>query len=209
MKTRCEARPQPCWQLQHLAALRSKNDVVADALADGQRTVRIKCTARPGSGGSIRDAWACKATRPARPLLNLAGQFDRGDPQAADPIDRLSCRPDFCVLMCPWPNQHTIDQFPLSKDSPPTFIASARDNKIANSFAVEIGEKLKSQGVAEQLFIVDRGGHGTFHYGMSDQPGPQWPTAPLAWLKQIGMWQLSGDSRPTRFPPTLGTAAVA
>lgn len=31
----------------------------------------------------------------------VATHFDKGDPQAADPIDRASCRPDFAVLAYP------------------------------------------------------------------------------------------------------------
>lgn len=166
-----------------------QNDVVADALADGQRAVRIVRSraeewgldpARIGVQGYSAGANLC---------LNLAGRFDAGRPEAPDPIDRCSCRPDFCVLMCPWPNQRTIDQFPLRKDAPPTFIAHARDDKTAPfSFALAIAEKLKGQGVQEQLFAVERGGHGAFHFGMADGPGAQWPAALFPWLKKIGMW---------------------
>ncbi len=35
-------------------------------------------------------------------LASTAGtHFDGGDPQAADPIDRVSCRPDFVILIYP------------------------------------------------------------------------------------------------------------
>ena len=93
--------------------------------------------------------------------------------------------------MCAWPNQRTIDDFPLSKNSPPTFLAHAKDDKTAPiSFALADRREAQSGlGVAGQMFIVDSGGHGAFHCGMSGEPGTQWPAALLAWLKQIGMWQ--------------------
>jgi endo-1,4-beta-xylanase len=162
------------------------NDVVADALADGQRAVRIV--------RSRAKEWAIDPHRigvqgysaGANLCLNLAGRFDAGDPQAADPIARFSCRPDFCVLMCPWANQRTIDDFPLRRDAPPTFIASARDDKTAPfSFAVAIQEKLKGVGVPAELFAVDTGGHGAFHVGMVTGPGVKWPEVLFAWLKRI------------------------
>jgi acetyl esterase/lipase len=162
------------------------NDVVQDALADGQRAVRIV--------RSRAQEWAIDPHRVGvqgysaggNLCLNLAGRFDTGDPQAVDPIERFSCRPDFCALMCPWPNKRTIDEFPLSKDSPPTFIANARDDKTAPlSFALAIDEKLKGLGVKEKLFVVDSGGHGAFHSGVVEGPGARWPEALLPWLKQI------------------------
>jgi acetyl esterase/lipase len=167
-----------------------QNDVVADALADGQRAVRIVRSrakewaidpGRVGVQGYSAGANLC---------LNLAGRFDQGNPQAADPIERFSCRPAFCVLMCVWANKRPIDEFPLSKEAPPTFLAHARDDTTAPfSFAVAVDEKLKGLGVREEFFVVDRGGHGAFHYGMVEGPGAQWPGVLLPWLKKIGMWR--------------------
>jgi endo-1,4-beta-xylanase len=120
--------------------------------------------------------------------LNLAGRFDAGDPQAADPIERFSSRPDFCVLMCAWANQRTIDDFPLSKNAPPTFIAHAQDDKTAPiSFALEVGQKLKGLGIEVETFVVNSGGHGAFHCGLVEGPGGKWPDALFPWLKKSDM----------------------
>jgi acetyl esterase/lipase len=168
------------------------NDVAADALADGKRAVRIV--------RSRAAEWAIDPHRiglqgysaGANLGLNLAGRFDEGDPHAADPIERVSCRPDFCVLMCLWPNERTIDDFPLSKNSPPTFFAHAQDDKTAPiGFAREADEKLRGLGVREEMFVVESGGHGAFHCGMVDGPGARWPEALLPWLEKIGMWRRS------------------
>jgi endo-1,4-beta-xylanase len=167
-----------------------KNDVVEDALADGQRAVRIVRSRAKEWGIDPGRVGVQGYSAGANLCLNLAGRFDQGDPQAADPINRLSCRPDFCVLMCVWANKRPIDEFPLSKDAPPTFLAHARDDTTAPiSFAVAVAEKLKGLGVREERFVVDRGGHGAFHCGMVDGPGVEWPTALFRWLKQIGIWR--------------------
>lgn len=166
------------------------NDVVEDALADAQRAVRIV--------RSRAEEWAIDPLRVgvqgysagANLCLNLAGRFDAGDPQASEPIERFSCRPDFCVLMCPWPNKRAIDEFPLRQDTPPTFIAHARDDQTAPlGFALAINDKLQGLGVQKELFLVDSGGHGAFHYGMVSGPGVRWPETLLAWLKAIAMWR--------------------
>jgi endo-1,4-beta-xylanase len=166
------------------------NDVVEDALADGRRAVRIVRSRAQEWGLDPHRIGVQGYSAGGNLCLNLAGRFDAGDAQATDPIDRVSCRPDFCVLMCPWPNKRSIDEFPLSQDAPPTFIANARDDKTAPlSFALAIDERLKGLGVEEQLFVADTGGHSAFHYGVVDGPGAGWPEALLAWLKQIELWR--------------------
>jgi acetyl esterase/lipase len=164
------------------------NDVVADALADGKRAVRLVRQRaaewhidphRVGIQGYSAGANLC---------LNLAGQFDRGDASAVDAVEHYSSRPDFCVLMCPWPNKRTIGDYPLLPDSPPTWIANARDDRTAPfGFATAIAEKLKGLGVEEELFAVPTGGHSAFHYGVESGPGAQWPEPFFAWLKKLGM----------------------
>ena len=117
--------------------------------------------------------------------LNLAGRFDNGDPHAAD--HRTGQLPTgFRVLMCPWPNKRTIDDFPLNKNSPPTFIANARDDKTAPiSFALAIDEKLKGLGVREDMFVVEtrRPRRLSLRHGRGSRR--QVAEALLPWLKKI------------------------
>jgi acetyl esterase/lipase len=165
------------------------NDVVADALADGQRAVRIVRSRAAEWGIDPHRVGVQGYSAGANLCLNLSCHFDDGDPTAADPIERFSSRPDFCVLMCVWPNQKTLADFPLSARSPPTFLVHARDDKTAPiSFALEIDEKLKSLGVPKGTFVVDTGGHGAFHCGVAEGPRTKWPEALLPWLKEINMW---------------------
>jgi len=162
------------------------NDVAADALADGKRAVRIVRSRAAEWGIDPNRIGFQGYSAGANLCLNLAGQFDEGDPAAADPIERVSSRPDFCVLMCVWPNKRTIDDFPLSKHSPPTFFAHAQDDKTAPiEFAMEVHEKLHGLGVPDEMFVVDSGGHGAFHVGMVEGPGAKWPDALFRWLRKL------------------------
>lgn len=164
------------------------NDVVADALADGKRAVRLTRSLAREWGLDARRVGVQGYSAGANLCLNLAVHFDPGDPAAADPIERLSSRPDFVALMCPWPNGKSIGEFPLRKDSPPTFIAHARDDRTAPfAFAEAINHKLTALGVPHQLFAVDTGGHSAFHYPDANNSGNGWPDALLPWLRSIGM----------------------
>jgi acetyl esterase/lipase len=176
------------------------NDVVEDALADGKRAVRIVRTRAREWGIDPQRIGVQGYSAGGNLCLNLAGRFDDGDPAATDPTERSGSRPDFVVLMCPWPNKRTVKDFPLSKRSPPTFIASARDDKTAPfGFATAIDEKFKELGITEQLFVVETGGHGAFQFGVAQSPGAKWPEALLPWLRQIGMLRAAA-ARPRRSP---------
>lgn len=173
------------------------NDVVEDALADGKRAVRLTrshATAwridpgRVGVQGYSAGANLC---------LNLAGRFDSGNPASADLVERLSSRPDFVVLMCPWPNSKTIVDYPLRKNTPPVFIAHARDDSTAPfGFAVAIQDKLKELGIANKLHAVDTGGHSAFHYRDAKDTGHGWPDVLLPWLESIGMFTSAPTAQP-------------
>jgi len=152
------------------------NNVADDAAADCARAVRL-----------VRlhaDEWGIDPARigvqgysaGANVGLNLLGRSDAGNPQAADPAERLASRPDFMALMSPWPNGKAIASYPVLPNPPPVFIASARDDTTApTAFALEIAEAVKRQGGEVRLFIVPDGGHGAFHYGAGSGPGMNWP----------------------------------
>jgi acetyl esterase/lipase len=165
------------------------NDVVADALADGQRAVRLVRSRAAAWGVDPRRVGVQGYSAGANLCLGLICRFDAGDAQAADPLARASSRPDFCALMSPWPGpQRGIDGFPIPKDAPPTFVASARDDTTAPfAFAQAIDDRLKQLQVAELFLAVETGNHAAFHYGMSDGPGARWPETLLPWLTMLGM----------------------
>ncbi len=164
------------------------NNVAEDALADAKRAVRIVRYHAQRWGIDPRRIGVQGYSAGGHLALNLACRFDEGEAESPDPIERIASRPDFVVLMCPWPYQQSLDDFPLGKQSPPAFIASAKDDTTAPfAFAAAIDRRLKDLGIHETLFSPETGGHGAFHVGMVEGLGGQWPRALVQWLEEIEM----------------------
>jgi acetyl esterase/lipase len=81
----------------------------------------------------------------------------KGDPSAADPIDRGDGRPDFQLLVYPGPLG--VPQT-VPKDAPPTFLIAADDDPCCSTPVVNILEKYRAAGVPVEAHILNGGGHG-------------------------------------------------
>lgn len=114
----------------------------------------------------------------------LATHYHPGQPDAQDPIDRVSCRPDFAVLGYPvvtmkiathgGSKRNLLGENPAPKlienlsnetqvtaDTPPTWLMHASDDKtvpVAN--ALGFYEALVKAGVPAEMHIYETGGHG-------------------------------------------------
>ncbi len=116
-------------------------------------------------------------------LAILAGtKFDAGQSDATDPIDRLGSRPDF--LMPIYPGFRGTD-FHVTKETPPTFLAVADNDKRCAGICVRFYQSLVKAGVPAELHIYARGGHG---FGMHDRPMPVtgWTARLKEWLDDSG-----------------------
>lgn len=129
--------------------------------------------------------------------------FDNGDPQAKNAVDRVSCRPDFAILVYPvitmsetthpgtksnlfgkTPTPELIQLFSnelqVTEQTPPVFLAHAKDDTavvIQNS--IDFYNALKKHDRPAKLLELPSGGHGLNGY-----KGPMWD----AWQKQALEW---------------------
>lgn len=115
-------------------------------------------------------------------IVNLISHEEAADPKAEDPLDRISSRPDFVMLMCPW-NLWTVDKYPLKAPLPPVFMACADDDKLSINFADPLAAKLKELEVPLLFWRVQGGGHGAFH---KPAPWGKWMEQALPWLRKQG-----------------------
>ncbi len=141
-----------------------------------------------------------------------ATQFVPGNPDADDPIDRVSSRPDYLVLGYPWIGAITSDTSHLSycqefqlmdrceelrkayspdlyvtKDTPPTFwFHTFNDGTVPVEQGLHFYEALVKAGVPSEAHIFANGPHGS-GLGKGDEALDQWPSLLEIWLRAHGL----------------------
>lgn len=117
-------------------------------------------------------------------------KFDAGQPDSSDPIERVSSRPDFNVLIYPWyrPGAMNADApplFPVPKDAPPVFMVCADDDRSHVEPTVKFYLELEQNHIPAEMHIYAYGGHG-FGLRPTKVPAPVmgWPDRLKEWLSQ-------------------------
>jgi len=105
-------------------------------------------------------------------------KFESGKPDAADPLERFSDRPDFQALIYPGRSSRIVP----FKGSPPAFLAaSANDRPDISEGLPKIYLDFKAAGVPVELHLYTSGGHG---FGI--RPGKSAPVD--AWIDRFHEW---------------------
>lgn len=162
-----------------------KYTVEGEALQDTQRAIRIvRQRAREwGVNPSRVGVLGFSAGGALAALADI--RFDRGKPDAADPIERQSCRPDFVGLVYPGWAPMDITALP---DSAPAFLTSAGlDDAFHAKQTVEFHDSLFKAGVQTDLHIYAHGGHGGGIKPRDGIPFGTWPKRFEEWLADLGM----------------------
>lgn len=146
-----------------------------------------------------------------------ATHFAGGDTFAADLLDRLSCRPDFAILLYPVitflpPYAHQgsrvnllgknppdslvmafSNHLQVSKDTPPVFLAhTTEDTVVPVENSLYFYQALRDAGVPAELHVFQEGRHG-LGLGPETLPFSEWPQLCVKWLKNRGFLSDSGD----------------
>ena len=133
--------------------------------------------------------------------------FDTGIPESSSPIERVSCRPDFMLLLYPvisfdeefghmgsrknligegndWSlAKQYSNELNVTSDTPPTFLVLADDDKaVPPRNSIEFYLALKKHGVPAEMHIFKYGAHG-FGMHKKDMPVDEWPEMFYNWLK--------------------------
>ncbi len=143
-------------------------------------------------------------------LASTAGtHFDGGNAQAADPVDRLSSRPDFLILIYPVismmkPTTHAgsrlnllgenpsddlvrrySNEFQVTDQTPPTFLLHAGDDDavpVQNS--LRFYEALLAHHIPGELHVYPHGGHG-FSLALKQGRLQDWTHLCARWLAEL------------------------
>lgn len=145
-------------------------------------------------------------------LASTAGtHFDAGDPQAADPIDRPSSRPDFLVLCYPVisfttpythkgslrnllgtdPDPQLVEslsnELQVTPETPPTFLFhTTADTGVPPENSVLFYLALRKAGVPTEMHLYEKGRHGV-GLAQSDPILRSWPDRLEGWFRTRGL----------------------
>lgn len=142
---------------------------------------------------------------------SAATHFDPGDPTAADPIERLSSRPDFVILGYPLialgesythsrsqrnllgetPSKEMLaklsSQKQVTSDTPPTFLwHTGEDTGVLPENSVAFYLALRKAQVPAELHIYERGRHG-LGLARSVPATADWTDRCVTWLRNRGL----------------------
>lgn len=118
-----------------------------------------------------------------------ATNFDRRAYPSIDEVDKISCRPDFAVLVYPAyliEGEGLAPEIRVGPETPPVFFAHASDNGISAENSIAMYVALKRAKVPAELHIYAKGGHG---FGLRPSPNPccTWPERCGEWMKSQGI----------------------
>jgi len=137
----------------------------------------------------------------------LLTHFDAGNPQAADPFERESSRPDLGILCYPvitmgdathgGSRKNLLGDNPpadlvallsnekqVTAQTPPCFIwTTSEDKTVPPENSLMFADALRRAGVPFDLHIYEKGPHG-LGMGRPGHPAPPWTDALLFWLRQ-------------------------
>ena len=116
-------------------------------------------------------------------------RYDQGDSAAADLIERQSSKPDYQILIYPGIRAETVN---ITKDTPPTFMLCADNDKGPANAIPALYLALKKAGVPAEMHIYSSGGHGFGLRPQDARPNIIYST----WFLRLGEWMAdAGMSR--------------
>jgi acetyl esterase/lipase len=163
-------------------------DSTKDALADTQRSIRMVRAHAKEWGVDPRRVGIMGFSAGGEQAAWVTLKFDAGDPQASDPVERESCRPDFSVLV--YAGWQRMDLSHIPKNAPPTFLTSAGiDDAFHARQTVEFYDALFKANIPVELHIYGHGGHGGGIGLRKGIPLGTWPARFVEWAKDLGFME--------------------
>jgi acetyl esterase/lipase len=180
-------------------------------LGDAQRAIRL-VRSRAKEYRILPDRIGIMGFSAGGHLASTVGtHFDHGDRTASDPVDRVSCRPDFLILAYPVisfvaPYSHSgsaknllgdnpdlktreelSNDLHVTPETPPTFLFStSADKSVPPENSVAFYLALHNAGVPAEIHIFEKGPHGV-GLDLADPVLGKWPNLLANWMRQRGL----------------------
>ncbi len=180
-------------------------------LGDAQRAIRL-VRSRAKEFGVEPDRIGIMGFSAGGHLASTAGtHFDAGNPAAVDPVDRMSCRPDFLILGYPVisfttpytpkgsmrsllgdnPDPKLVEslsnELQVTAQTPPSFLFHTNaDTSVPPENSVLFYLALRKAGVPAEMHIFEKGPHGV-GLGNTDPALAHWPVLLAQWFRTRGL----------------------
>ena len=135
----------------------------------------------------------------AAPAALFFDEFGKDNSAAADPLAKVSARPDFVGVIYPGPTPFTRDPATkIPRNVPPSFIASAGSgDKVHALWATDYFTAMLKVGVPNlEMHIYGNGSHGGGLTARAGIPFGTWTDRYVDWLKDLGF--LGKPGQPTK-----------
>src|SRR5262245_6775062 len=131
----------------------------------------------------------------AAPAALLFEEFERDNSDSADPLAKVSPRPDFVGVIYPGPTPFTRDpKTQIPRTVPPSFIASAGSgDRVHALWANDYFTAMLKAGVPNlEMHIYGNGGHGGGLAARGGIPFGTWTDRYVDWFKDLGFLKKPG-----------------
>lgn len=158
--------------------------VEVHALQDTQRAIRLVRSHAQDWGIATNHIGVMGFSAGGQLAAWAATKYDAGAADAADPVDRISSKPDFQALLYP----AIPRDMNLSKDTtPPAFLVCGfNDRQNISEGLPNLYLLLKKAGVQAELHVYSDTGHGFGYRESSQAPVNAWPARFAEWLDHSG-----------------------
>lgn len=119
-------------------------------------------------------------------------RFEARHYPVADEADKVSCRPDFTVLIYPAyltvkdQGDRLAPELTVTSNTPPTLLIQTQDDSVRVETSLFYYLALKRAGVRAEMHLYASGGHG---YGLrpTSETVTTWPRRAEEWLRGLGL----------------------
>ena len=151
-------------------------------------------------------------------LASTAGtHFHKGKSNAKDPIDRVSCRPDFMILIYPVISltewyvhkgsmrnllgdkadkkliENLSNERQVTPETPPTFLVHTdQDTGVPAENSIYFYLALRKAKVPAEMHIYQKGSHG-FGLGKKNDAVSSWPVRCAEWMQGMGLLEKDSE----------------
>ena len=165
-------------------------EVLDAIMSDGRQAVRIVRRRAAEWGIDPQKIGVMGFSAGGRLSITISTTFDTGKADAADPLQRISSRPDFAGLV--YPGVPDDINSAVTAGTPPIFLINGGEDEVTPAAkSVSLFQALRQAGVRAELHIFTLGGHG-FGLGGPGEAVASWPGRFIDWLREIGMLPASG-----------------